>query len=91
MAIPILEERKKMRRLTLVLAAVLLLTAIIVWRGIISKQSSPLPSSVTAVQTNKIEIDWNIVKSPVLETLLPFEEISPFKGTAGRKNPFLPY
>ena len=38
----------------------------------------------------KIEINFGVLKNPVLKELQPFEEINPLEERAGRENPFTP-
>ncbi|MDO8504184.1 MAG: hypothetical protein Q7S60_05925 [bacterium] len=92
MAIPILEQRKKLKRLIPVFAMVSLATALVLWLGFFSKpkNSPPLESSPQNV-ARKIEIDWSVLKNPALDNFDLFEEIPPLQGKAGRDNPFEQY
>ena len=89
MAITFLQQRKKQKRLIFVLLAVIILIFIVVWRGFLVK---PKPVLVPIIsEPPKIEINFGVLKSPILKELQPFEEINPFEEEIGRENPFTPY
>ena len=89
MPISLLEQKKKNKFLLPVLGGIILITLIILWLGFSKKPESP--SLISPTPLPKININWQALKNPILETLEPFEEISPLTGSPGRKNPFLPY
>lgn len=66
------------------LAIVLIL--FFVWQSFFKKEAVSRPSVLP-----KIEIDFEVLESPVLEALESFEKIPLFEGEAGRENPFLAY
>ena len=89
MAITFLQQRKKQKRLIFVLLAVIILIFIVVWRGFLVK---PKPVLVPIIlEPPKIEINFGVLKGPVLKEFQPFEEIKPFEEEIGRENPFTPY
>lgn len=90
MAIPILEQRRRLRKLIPVVAVVVLITLVNFWRGFGPKPKT-LPENILGVGTKKVEIDWNIIKSQGLESLDLFLEISALPKKEGRSNPFEPY
>ncbi|PIR71771.1 MAG: hypothetical protein COX89_01395 [Candidatus Nealsonbacteria bacterium CG_4_10_14_0_2_um_filter_37_10] len=89
MAITFIEKRRRLRYLFPVLAIVILITAIVLWQGFFVEEKPLLPP--IEVPVKKIEINYEILKHPLLEKLQFFEDISPFEGEFGRENPFLPY
>jgi len=89
MAITFLEKRKRLKSLIPVLVIVILITAVIVWRGFFVKEEPFLPEVIKPAK--KIEIDLQALKSPELEELQPFEKIPSFEEEIGRENPFVPY
>ncbi|MDO8424538.1 MAG: hypothetical protein Q7S70_01185 [bacterium] len=90
MAIPILEQRKRLRKLIPILAVVILITLLNFWRGFGSKSNVP-PPDVLPAEAKKVEIDWNIIKSQDLEGLDLFQGIPELQQKEGRINPFEPY
>ena len=89
MAITFLQQRKKQKSLIFVLIAVIILIFIVVWRGFWAKPKPVLVPMIS--EPPKIEINFEVLKSPILKELQLFEEIKPFEEEIGRKNPFLPY
>lgn len=99
MAVTFLQKRKIQRYLIPIFIILILITIIVIWRGFFVKEEPILPEKVL-IPPKKIEIDFGVLKSPVLEELQPFEEIKPFEEVVvegevieklGRENPFLPY
>lgn len=90
MAIPILEQRKRLRKLIPILAVVVLITAFNVYRAL-SKPKDNTGSIVMPVEAKRIEIDWNMIKSKDLENLDLFPEIPELEKEPGRDNPFESY
>lgn len=83
-------QKKKQRYLILVFVATLVITLIVVWRGVFIKESTPTP--FVAVPLKKtIKINTEILTDPRLLELEPFEEIPPLTEGIGRENPFVPY
>ncbi len=86
MAIVFSEKQKKQQYLILVFVAVAIVTALVFYFGVFKK---PKPESVIILApAKKVEIDFNVFKSPVLSKLQPFEEVPEFVGEIGRENPF---
>ncbi len=94
MAINFLEKREFQRNLTLAFFIIVLIIAVIIWRGF-STGEKTVPVGVGEVsQQKKVEINFEVLKNPTLKGLQPFEEIKPLEGATaevGRENPFKPY
>lgn len=90
MAITFLEKRKRLRYLFPILAIIVLITAIVIWRGFFVKEKPVLPP-IEKAPAKKIEINFETLKNPLLQELQTFEEIPPFEEEVGRENPFIPY
>ena len=89
MAITLLQERKKQRNLIFVLLIVIILGIFAVaWQGFILK---PALSPPETSKVREIKINFEALKSPLLQELQVFEEISHLEEKIGRENPFLPY
>lgn len=88
MVLPFLETRKKQKYLSWVLLIIILIGALWFGKNYLVK---PLPPPLPSPKEKKVEINLEILNSPILQELQPFEEISPFEGETGRENPFLPY
>ena len=85
------QQRKKQKYLILVLSGVLLASAIFIWQGFIAKEGKQLIERESQFLSQKVKINFETLKNPVLEQFQAFEKIEPFKGEAGRDNPFIPY
>ncbi|MFH1462397.1 MAG: hypothetical protein ABIG08_01765 [bacterium] len=90
MAISFLQERKTQKNLILVFVAILLIIILIIWQGFLKKESSG-PEVFPTIYYKEIKIDFESLKSPLLEKFQQFLEISPFSGDSGRENPFISY
>ena len=94
MAITFIEKRKRLRYLVFVFLAVLAAIIIIfLWPNISGyfpgvKQWALPPLEITE---ERIEIDFEVLKHPLLEKLQLFPEIEPFTEEVGRENPFIFY
>jgi hypothetical protein len=87
MAIVFSEKKKQQQYLILVFVAVAIVTALVFYFGVFKK---PKPESVIILApAKKVEIDFNVFKSPVLSKLQSFEEVQEFVGEIGRENPFI--
>jgi len=91
MEITFLEQRKRLKSLVLILVGVLLVVAIIIWRGFFTKPSSTVTPETSLKSFQEVSINFQVLESPILEELQLFEKTSPFEGEVGRKNPFIPY
>ena len=91
MAILFLEKTKKQRYLLIVFLIIILIFALIIWRGFFVKEKPP--EKVIPKPVKKIEIDFETLKNPILENFEPVEKIIPLgpEIEIGRENPFLPY
>lgn len=91
MALTFFEQRKRQRKFILISALIIFLTVILIWKFFLLPKPEPEPKVVEIPRPPEIKIDFEVLKSPILEKLQPFEEISPFEGEVGRENPFIPY
>jgi hypothetical protein len=94
MAITILEKRKFQRNLILVFLGVCIITGIVLWRGFFAQESKSGVKEVSeTIKPKKVEINFEVLKSPLLSDLQDFEEIKPLDDSIriGRENPFLSY
>jgi len=89
MAITFIEKAKRQRYLIFVFSLVILITAFILWRGYFTKAKSP--EKPILKPSKKIEIDFEVLKNPILEEFQPIEKIEEIKEGIGRENPFSPY
>jgi len=107
MAIVFTQQRKKQKTLVFVLIGAILITALIIWQGVLKQEKAP--GEFKAGENNissqeEIKINFNVLKNPLLKELQAFPEIEPLKestttvkgkieavGKKGRENPFLPY
>ncbi|MCH8741425.1 hypothetical protein IH779_00830 [Patescibacteria group bacterium] len=85
--LPIKKKDRKIFNWILLIIALIL----VAWfgRDFFVKPSFLSPSSLP--QEKKTEINFEVLKNPLLQDLQPFEEIPSFEGETGRENPFLPY
>lgn len=90
MSISFLEQKKKNKLLLPILGGIIIITLIIIWLGLAKRQPASSPPSPVSVKQN-ININWQVLKNPILDNLELFEVIQPLQGSYGRKNPFLPY
>ena len=99
MAITFLEKRKIQKSFILILGIILLIIALVIWRGFFVKEKLVLPGEILK-PSKKVEINFEILESPILKGLQPFEEIKTYEEEIsegvvtekiGRENPFMPY
>lgn len=90
MAIIFSEQQKKQRYFILLLALVLVFTALVVWFGFFRRPGAEHLSLPFSRYAKKIEIDFSILTRPRLKGLDLFRAVEPFSASAGRDNPFLP-
>jgi len=91
MAILFLEKTKKQKYLIIVFLVVILITALVIWRGFFIKEK---PSEkVISKPKREIQIDFETLKNPILENFEPVEKIIPLgpEIEIGRENPFISY
>lgn len=93
MAITFIEERKRQKKLIWILTVVVLITIIVLWQGFFKKPKEIEVVSPKRVipEFREVKINFQILETPLLKELQPFEKIKPFEGEIGRENPFLPY
>lgn len=91
MAIQALKKKERQTLLGLVFVVVVFLIIVVIFFGLIKGEKVVTSSDVVPAYIPKtIEIDFEILKSPIFQELEMFEEIGMPK-TKGRDNPFLPY
>lgn len=73
MAITFLEKRKRLRYLFPILAIIILINAIVIWRGFFSEEKGEILPVIEEKPVKKIEIDFQVLKNPFLEELQPLE------------------
>jgi hypothetical protein len=81
----------KKRQIYLVLLLILIISAILFlfWNYFFIK---PAPPVVQPLPPPEIKINFEILKSPLLEELeLIYQQIPPITVELGRENPFIPY
>ncbi len=83
------QTKKKQRFLFFFLGIAIFGMVFTLWYKFLNKK----PSSVHVLPQKpaEIKINFDILKSPILTELQPFERIVPFENEAGRQNPFIPY
>jgi len=91
MAIIFLQKKKRQKYLILALIAIIILTLFILWHSYLAKPKIPLVSKKISYRPPKIGINFEVLESPILKELQPYEEISSFEEKIGRENPFVPY
>ncbi len=89
MAIIFQEQIKKQKNLIFIFFALIVIIAIIVWKGYYADES--LESNLILKQPKKIKVNLEIFEDPLLELFKPIEKIPEFEGEVGRENPFFPY
>lgn len=94
MAIIFTQKNKRQKYLILVFFLIILAIILILCFNFFVKSEetvSPMTTSPLIDKSKRIEINFDVLKNPLLEELQPFEEIAPFEEEPGRANPFLPY
>lgn len=85
---PFIEPKRKKQYLFLLLGALIVGALFLIWNYFLAK---PTPIISQPQPPPEIKINFEVLKSPILKQLEPFETISPFEGEIGRENPFVPY
>jgi len=71
---------------------IIFITGLIVQRGFFTgEEELPVEKILKPSAAKKIEINFQVLQSPLLGELQYFEEIAPFKEKTGRENPFMSY
>jgi hypothetical protein len=102
MAIVFVQQNKKQKILIFILVSCLVLTGLVLWLGFFSPSQPSSQDYITEntentdLSSDEIEIEFDVLKNPLLKELQPFSEIQPLEnststGGKGRQNPFLPY
>jgi len=90
MPINFVQQRKKQKYLIIIVAAVFVITAVILWFGYFRKPGLVLEeASVSSIK--EIKIDFDVLENSFLQESEIFEKTPSFEGEIGRENPFLPY
>jgi len=88
MPIKALEKKERQKILALVFIILLFLTFLVIFFGISGRKEVKAP--IIPLEAKKVEINFEVLESPLLKELQIFEEISLIEEK-GRDNPFLPY
>lgn len=89
MAVDFVQKNKKQKYLFITVIVLAVVTFVILWFGYFNK-AEELPN-VESIYINKknIKIRYEILESPILKELAPFESAPPYEGELGRENPFI--
>lgn len=85
---PFIEPKRKKQYLFLLLGVLIVGALFLVWNYFLVKTPSVI---VQPQPPPEIKINFEVLKSPILEQFESFEVISRFEGEIGRENPFTPY
>lgn len=88
MAITFLQKKKIQRTLILVLGAVVLVTASVIWWGFFV--TSTFPEEDALVPPLRVEVDTSILSHPLLKELDEPRAKTQIPSEVGRENPLLP-
>ncbi|OIO46928.1 MAG: hypothetical protein AUJ31_00785 [Parcubacteria group bacterium CG1_02_39_15] len=91
MAITFLEKRKRLKSLIPILVGIILITAVIIWRGFFAKKPTTVPPEIIPKMFQEVQINFQTLENPVMEEFQIFEKTPPLEGEIGRENPFIPY
>lgn len=95
MAITFTQEENKQKNLLLIFLALILIIFLIFYFGYLKKEKISFFKGSEISPSNlprKFEINFEVLKNPILKKLQIFEKIEPVKPEeVGRENPFLPY
>ena len=91
MPIDFIQQRKKQKYLTLIVAILFVSIATILWFGYFRKTEPASEMTLSFVAVKQIEIDFNVLESQFLQESQLFEKVPSFEEEIGRNNPFLPY
>jgi len=91
MAVNFTDEKQKRLKYLLVILIVLIVAALFVFSRNFFVKESPISSDI-GFTLERISINFDVLKNPLLQELQPFEEIPyPEEMEIGRENPFIPY
>lgn len=83
------QKEKKQKFLLIVFFGVVLITILILYFGL--KRPSAHVSIEEEISSKTIEIDFSVLKNPILKELESYEKIEPVEPEkVGRENPFSP-
>ena len=90
MPINFIQQRKKQKYLIVIVMAMFVITAVLLWSGYFRKPEPVLEEALVG-SIKEIKIDFDVLENPFLQESQVFEKIPSFEGEIGRENPFLPY
>lgn len=90
MAIVFFEEQRRQQLLVLIFAVVVVAIAAVFWLGVFRKPANEVIDLPFSPYSKKVEINFQVLESPVLSAQNLFQEIQPPETSPGRDNPFLP-
>ena len=88
MPITFQEQLKRQKGLIVVFVVLVLLTAIIIWRGFYVQEEVTI--KIIPERYRKINVDFTVLDKPLLADLKLIGVIPPLEGEPGRANPFIP-
>jgi len=88
MAIVFLEKKQRQKYLLTALVALIVIVPIIIWGVFAANPNAGNPPDVVS-RPQKININYEVLKSVSLKELVSFEAIKAFEGEVGRENPFV--
>ena len=91
MAITLVQRKKIQQGLILALVSVLLITTTVLWFGFFKKGKAIPAGETLPPALQPVEIDFGVLKTPLLETLDNPREQASEPEAPGRRNPFLPF
>jgi len=88
MAITFIQQKKRQKYLLIVLVVLIAISLLVVWQLFLVKPKPAAPQQV--LKKPEVKIDFDTLKNPIFNNLIPFEPIPPFGEKIGRDNPFVP-
>ncbi len=93
-----LDQQKKQKYMIAIFSVILVITLVILWFGFLKNKISfsifktNLPSNQAGElgSMKDIKINFDFLNTKAFQDLLPFKDVSPFEGKAGRDEPFKP-
>lgn len=85
-----IQRRRIQKYLIVLFVVVVIITILVVWQGFFVKRKPSEGEEKTRIH-KKLEIDFQLLESPILEKLQSFTGIPVSEEEMGRDNPFLTY